>query len=101
MNAAVFDTKIIHDKAKSDGTGEVTKKARGVLTLDVAMAVKVGNECIVGNAASLGKAVHATTDFNINMVMVNEWTKVIIIKDCFGDVANVYPHVLVVGHGSA
>ena len=55
----------------------------------------------VGEASSLGQAVHATTDFNINETVDLEVYKVVLFEDSVGEHVKWDFHVFVAFHGCA
>lgn len=75
----------------------MAKKARCVFTLVVAMAGKVGDKFIIGNAAGLGKAIHAFVDLHIDIAIANKGTKVVLVKNGLGDEGYWDHHVLWAG----
>jgi len=95
----VFDTKIINDEAKGNRACNMAEQTRGVFCLNVTMLGKVGNKLVVGNSASLGEAIHAAADFNVDVIIVDKGRQVVVIKNGLGDIADVDPHVLIMRHG--
>jgi hypothetical protein len=95
----VFDTKIIDDKAKGDGTGFMTEQARGVGAGVVTMGSKVFFEAGVGNDAGLREAIHPFADLNQYTIIVDNRGQVILSHDGRRNVPDVNPHVLVPVHG--
>ena len=64
-----------------------------MLALDVAMFGKVWNKFVIGDAAGLGKAVHAFVDFNIDIAFVDKGGKVVLLKDGLWDQGDREHHV--------
>jgi hypothetical protein len=68
----ILDTQIIDHKGETHRAGDMSEETRGVGSWDVPMSSKVGEECILGKAACLWEAVHATSDLGVDITIVNE-----------------------------
>ena len=95
----VFDAKVIDDEAEGDGARCVLEEAWDALGLDVAMSGKVGNKLVVGNAAGLGKAIHAFSDFNVDKALVvGKFEEVVLVNDGLGNDFERDAHVFIAFH---
>ena len=56
-----------------------------MFALDVAMFGEVGNEFVVGYAASLGQTIHAFVDFDVDVSVVDKGAKIVLIEDGLGN----------------
>ena len=52
----------------------------------VTMLGKMGNETVIGNAASFGETVHAFSDFDVDLSIVNQVSKVGLVHNLSRDV---------------
>jgi hypothetical protein len=59
-------SKIIEDEAENDAAPDVAPEARSVLALVISFFGKALLEELVDEDASLGKAVHSFTDFDVD-----------------------------------
>ena len=66
FESKIFYTKIIHYEAELDETPFVAPDARVEFSLVVAFSKKAGLEEIVGQNASLGKAIAASANFEVD-----------------------------------
>ncbi len=66
FDSIIFHTKVIHYEAALDGMPFVAPEARGGFSLVVAFSNKAGSEEIVGQNASLGKAIAAAANFEVD-----------------------------------
>jgi len=66
FDSNIFYTRVIHYEAELDGTPFVAPEARGGFSLIVAFSKKARSEEIVGQNASLGKAVAALANFEVD-----------------------------------
>jgi hypothetical protein len=99
FTANILDTKIVDDKGENDRAGRVLEKARGVSTLVVAMGGKVRDKGIICNFSSLGKAVHAFADLDINVAVMDKGAEVVLVKNRFWNQGDRYHHVFIAIHG--
>ena len=63
FDSNIFYTKVIYCEAELDGMPFVAPEAKGGFSLAVAFSKKVGSEEIIGQNASLGKAIAALAKF--------------------------------------
>ena len=63
FDSNIFYTKVIYYEAELDGMPFVAPEAKGGFSLVVALGKKVGSEEIIGQNASLGKAIAASAKF--------------------------------------
>ena len=97
-----LDAEVVDDEIESGWACDMMEKARGVASGDVAIIGEMLDELDVGQAASLGKAVHAALDLGEELFVFNEWTEVIFFHDIVGNgpLGNVKVFVLAgVGEG--
>jgi len=81
----VSDGKVIHNQGKVDVPSGVSPQAGCVRTWMVAMWQKEFLEVVIGNATGLREAVHAFANFHIDVPIVDEVMKVVVLHDCLGD----------------
>ena len=74
------------------------EQTRSVGALVVSMGSQVGDEGVVGDLASLGQAIHAFMDLNVYVPIVDEGTKVVLVKDGLGNEGDRDHHVFIPGH---
>jgi hypothetical protein len=70
--ARVLYFDVISNQTEDNGTDSMGEETRSVLCLYVSVLGEMLDESIVGELASLGNAVHAFTDFDKNMSVVDE-----------------------------
>ena len=63
------------------------------------MLDKVGLEAIVGQYSCLLETVHSLPDFDHNVIVVDEWGGVVLVKNISRNILNWNRHVLVLRHG--
>lgn len=98
--AHIFDPKVVHYEAEGDGTSGVGEKARDLVRLDIAMGFEVGDKGIIGDSASLGEAIHAFADFNVDKTLfINNGCEIVLVNDWLWDDRDVDTHVFVTCHG--
>ena len=95
---SVADTKVIDNKGKDQVGVVVAPKARRDGLGTVTMGSKTFDKLVIGDLASLGKAVHALTDFKVDESIVNKFGDVIHIPDAFGNKFDGDAHVFVSSH---
>jgi len=71
--ADIFDSKIIDHEGKFNGAPFVTPEPGCVTTLEVSFGFQSFSEELVGEDASLGKAVHATSNFDVDVTIVDQF----------------------------
>jgi len=100
----VFDsnisyTKVIHYEAELDGTPFAAPETRGGFSLVVAFSKKAGSEEIVGQNASLGKAIAASANFEVDPTAAVPTRKLVSFFNKFGrDVCDFDADILRIGH---
>ena len=80
FDSDVFYTKVIHDEAELDGTPFVASEARGGFSLVVAFSKKAGSEEIVAQNASLGKAIAASANFEVDPTVAVPTRKLVLFN---------------------
>ena len=99
----VSNSEVVHDQGEMDIPGGVAPQARGERARVVPMWEEQLLEVIIGNAASLGKAVHTLADFHIDMAFVDETVELVMVHDLCGDGRHGDAHIGIVMrlHGCA
>jgi hypothetical protein len=100
FTAIIFDAKIVDHKREGDGSGAVVEEAMCVLDREVTQGGGVLDKTIVGNYSSLGKAVHAFTDFNKDPAIVDKRLELVVGHDARRDVHDGDVHVFKAFHWS-
>jgi hypothetical protein len=98
LNSNIFYTKVIYYEAELDGTPFVAPEARGRFSFIVAFSKKAGSEEIVGQNASLGKAVTALANFEVDPTVAVSTCKVVFLNEFRWDVCDFDVDILRVGH---
>jgi hypothetical protein len=99
----VFDsnisyTKVINYEAELDGTPFVAPEARGGFSVVVAFSKKAGLEEIVGQNASLGKAIAASANFEVDPTVAVPTRKLVFFNKFGRDVCDFDVDILRIGH---
>jgi len=94
----IFYTKVIHYEAELDGTPFVVPEARGGFSLVVAFSKKAGSEEIVGQNASLGKAIAALANFEVDPTVAVPTCKLVFFNKFGQDVCDFDVDILRIGH---
>jgi len=97
----VFDTEIVDDERESDGTAIVFPESGSDSARGVAVGSKEFAEIIIGNAAGLGKTIHAAANLNAHVSVVDFVMKLVVIHDLVWNVFDRDAHVFVSGHWGA
>ncbi len=63
-------SKVVHYERKHDVACNVSEETRGVGALDVAVCAEMPDKTSLAELAGLGKAVHAFSDFKIDVLVV-------------------------------
>jgi hypothetical protein len=98
QSGSIFYTKVIHYEAELDGTPFVAPEARGGFSLIVTFSKKAGSEEIVGQNASLGKAIAASANFEVDPTVAVPTRKLVFFKKFGRDVCDFDADVLRIGH---
>ena len=99
FSSNILDTKVVDCEDKGDGAGFVSVEARCEFDWCIALLRHMCFEAFVSDEAGVGKTVHAFADFDINVAVVDERVKVVLLHDDFGNLLDGDAHVLVSGHG--
>ncbi len=75
----VLDGKVIHNQGKADVPSGVPPQAWCVVTWMVAIGQKEFLKVVIGDAAGLREAVHAFANFHIDVTIVDEVMKVVVL----------------------
>eukprot|EP00978_Attheya_sp_CCMP212_P013152 scaffold32950_cov66-Attheya_sp.AAC.1 len=97
----IFDGKIIDNKAKCDRTGDVFEKSGSSGSFDVTMGGKMLDQSLVGQNASLGKAIHTSVNLDHDVAIVDERCEVVLFNDDIGNPLDRDVHQFGAFHGSA
>ena len=98
FDSNIFYTKVIHYEAELDGTPFVAPEARGGFSLVVAFSKKAGSKEIVGQNASLGKAIAALANFEVDPTVTVSTRKLALLYEFRWDVCDLDVDTLRVGH---
>ena len=98
FNSNIFYTRVIHYEAELDGMPFVVPEARGGFSLIVAFSKKARSEEIVGQNASLGKAVAALANFKVDPTVVVSTHKLVFFNKFSRDVCDYDVDILRIGH---
>ena len=91
-------TKVINYEAELDGTPFVAPEARGGFSVVVAFSKKAGLEEIVGQNASLGKAIAASANFEVDPTVAVPAHKLVFFNKFGRDVCDFDADILRIGH---
>ncbi len=97
FDSNIFYTKVIHYEAELDGTPFVAPEARGGFSLVVAFSKKAGLEEIIGQNASLGKAIAALANFEVDPTVVVATRKLVFFNKFGRDVCDFDADILRIG----
>ncbi len=97
FDSNIFYTKVIHYEAELDGTSFVAPEARGGFGLVVAFSKKAGSEEIVGQNASLGKAIAASVNFEVDPTVAVPTRKLVFFNKFGRDVCDFDADTLRIG----
>ena len=92
----IFDTEIINHEGERKGAGGMGPQARRDGYRGIAVRREELDETIIGEASGLGQAVHALSNFDVDMTVVNELGEVILEHDGVGNDTDWDAHVGVV-----
>ena len=98
FDSNIFYTKVIHYEAELDGTPFVAPEARGGFSLVVAFSKKAGSEEIVAQNASLGKAIAASANFEVDPTVAVPTRKLVFFNKFGQDVCDFDADILRIGH---
>lgn len=96
----ILNAKVVNNQREGDGTSLVFEETGCVFRLVVARGREMFDEPIVGNFAGLWEAIHAFTNLDVNVAIVDFVREVVLVHDCFGYEVDWDAHVLVLCHGS-
>jgi hypothetical protein len=65
----IFDAKVVNDKGKSDGVGDVAEQAWCAFGWLIAICGKVLDQSFIGEKAGLGKVIHYFSNFDVDISM--------------------------------
>ena len=94
----VFDAEIVYYEGEGYGFCAVLEEARCKFTLVVIGSFKVSDKLIVGKDAGLGKTVHAASNFNVDVIIVDKGMEMIFLENFWRDILDVDLHVLKTVH---
>jgi len=100
FNSNIFYTKVIYYEAELDGTPFVAPEARGGFSLIVAFSKKAGSEEIIGQNASLGKAITASANFEVDPTVAVPTRKLVLFNKFGQYVCDFDADILRIGHWS-
>ena len=96
--ADVFDAKIVHDKAKTDGAPLVAPESWRVADWCVAIGVEETCQLLFREDAGLRKTVHAASYLDVDFAIVYQVSEFVVCDDFVGDGVDRDEHVLVIIH---
>ena len=88
FNSNIFYAKVINNEAELDGKPFVAPETRGGFHLVVAFSKKARSEEIVGQDASLGKAITALVNFKVNPTVAVSTCKLLFFYEFRWDVGD-------------
>jgi hypothetical protein len=94
------DAEVVNNQGEHKVAVVVFPQSRSERTGDIAVGLKKSNEAVVGDAAGLWEAVHSFADLDIDVPMVDERRKLVVLHDGVGDDVQGDAHVLVLLHRS-
>jgi len=98
FDSSIFHTKVIYNEAELDGTPFVAPEARGGFSFVVAFSKKAGSEKIVGQNASLGKAIAALVNFKVDPTIAVSTCKLVLFNKFGRDVCDFDADILRIRH---
>ena len=98
FDSNIFYTKVIHYEAELDGMPFVVPEARGGFSLVVAFSKKAGSKEIVGQNASLGKAIAALANFEVDPTAAVPTRKLVFFNEFGWNVCDFDVDILRIGH---
>ncbi len=98
FDSNIFHTKVIYYEAELDGTPFVAPETRGGFNFIIAFSKKAGSEEIVGQNASLGKAIAASANFEVDPAVAVHTRKLVFINKFSWDVCDFDADILRIGH---
>ena len=97
----VFDAKVVNDKSESCGAPSVHEQTSGVLGLVVSWGRKVLREALFVKNSVLGNSIHALSNFNNDMFIVNKRGKILFFHYGVRDLLERDAHVFIMVKGCA
>jgi hypothetical protein len=94
----IFYPKVIYDEAELDGTPFVAPETLGGFSFIVAFGKKVRAEEIIGQDASLGKAIAALANFEVDPTVVVTTSKLVLLNEFRWDIGDLDAYIFRVGH---
>jgi hypothetical protein len=98
FDSNIFHTKVIYNEAELNGTPFVAPEARGGFSFVIAFSKKAGSEEIVGQNASLGKAIAASANFEVDPTIPVSSRKLVLFNEFCWDVCDFDADILRIGH---
>jgi hypothetical protein len=89
---------VVDDEAEDDVFCGVSPESGRERYGVIPMWGKEGDELIIGQAAGLWKAVHTTSNFDVDKIVVNERGATVLIDDALWDHVNRDTHVFIAFH---
>ena len=99
--ADVFNAKVVHDEAKTDGAPFVAPEAGRVADRCVAIGAEETGQLLFGEDAGLRKTIHAASYLDVDSSIVDKVSEFVVRDDFFGDRVDRDEHVLVIIHWCA
>jgi hypothetical protein len=96
----VLYPEIVHDEGEHGLSSLVLPQSGSVAALEVSMGLETLFKELVGQDASLGKAIHAFGNLDVDVVVVDQLHEVVFVNDLLGNETDVNPHVFCLFHGS-
>ena len=79
-----MNAKVIDNEGKHDGLGGVPEEAGGVASFNETSGKEFADELFVGKVRSLGQAIHAAINLDVNKTVVGDGQKVVFIDEALG-----------------
>jgi hypothetical protein len=94
----ILHPKVINNKTELNGTPFVAPEAQGEFGFVISFSKKVGLEEIIGENASLGKAITALANFEVNLTVTLATLKIVLLNEFHQNVCNFNADIFKVRH---
>jgi len=84
LPVGIFDSKVINDQGKCNWSCVMVPEARSDGAWCIAMRFQELLELQIGQETSLGEAVHAALDLNINVAIVDQSMELVVVHEAGG-----------------
>ncbi len=98
FDSNIFDPKVIYNEAELDGAPFVAPETRGGISFIVTFRKKARLEEILGHDASLGKAIAALANIEVDPTVAVTTRKLVLLNEFRWDVGDLDADIFRVGH---